>query len=105
MKLDPRSVDELKMALEKVASETREHADKSVWDGPAWPTKEQRTQRIAKITELAAKLDELAALSLQKTIDYDDFDSIRAELQNQGFFPTIDLVSAVAFAIHRGQSL
>jgi len=74
----------------------------SVW-GKNSPTNDERAQRREAIFNAAAKLDALAEASLRQPIIAEQFDAIRDDLREQGFRIDDQLVSAIAFAIHRDQ--
>jgi len=74
----------------------------SVW-GKKSPTGEERARRREAIFNSAAKLDALAEASLRAPITAEQFDAIREDIRERGFWIDDQLVSAVAFAIHRDQ--
>ena len=90
-------------ALRAVAQYIRAHADNSVWEGARMPSAEEVADRHQMIGLLADRIDALAEDSRMREVAYAEFEVMLAELQQQGFFPDGQLVSAVAFARQRGQ--
>jgi Fic family protein len=90
-------------ALRAAARHTRAHADNAVWDGARMPSAEEVADRRQKIGLLADRIDALSEDSRMREVAYAEFEVMLAALQQQGFFPEGQLVSAVAFARQRGQ--
>ncbi len=90
-------------ALREVAEYTRTHAGVTVWDGANMPPSEKKAARKRAVIELAEKIDALADEALRDTIGYPSFEALLEALHKFGFYPDGQLVSAVAFTIHRDQ--
>jgi len=90
-------------SLNAIVHYIRAHMDMSVWDGPNLPTPEQKEARLQKIGQLVSEIEVLAELSRLKQVAFSDFDTILAQLNNEGFFPDGGLVSAAASEFHNAQ--
>lgn len=86
----------LNRALVDVAEYTRKHAALFVRGGAASLSENETNRRIAKITALADELNGLASAALDGSALYTQFEAILGRLHRLGFFPKIELVSAVA---------
>jgi len=89
--------------LRAIASYTRMYSTMSVWTGATLASADERAERRRQIETVADKFDALAERSLREKVTYEMFEGVRDELQQYGAFPEGDLVSAVAFIMHRDQ--
>jgi hypothetical protein len=87
---------EINQALIDIADYTRTHAGTFVQDGPASLSPADAARRTGKIATLADELNGLAASALTGQALYAQFETILRSLHRLGFFPELDLVSAVA---------
>jgi len=92
-------------ALRALSAHTRAHAAMFVSDGAPAPSPEEAAARESAIKGLAGDIEALARASETAAVTYRDFEVILAALHAAGFHPKGDLVSAVAFALHRSESL
>jgi hypothetical protein len=90
-------------ALRALAAYTRAHSATSVWDGARMPSPDEAATRQRTIEALSTQVEGLAQLSETAPVTYRDFEAILQNLHAAGFHPRADLVSAVAFALHRAQ--
>ena len=90
-------------ALRAVSAYTRAHSAISAWDSVWMPSPDEAATRQRTIAGLAAQIEGLAQLSETARVTYRDFEAILAELHVAGFHPEGELVSAVAFALHRSE--
>ena|GEM_PF-44734 len=88
-------------ALRAVSAYTRAHSAISAWDGVRMPSPDEAAARQRAIEGLAAQIEGLAQLSETAPVTYRDFEVLLNALHVAGFHPENDLVSAVAFALHR----
>lgn len=90
-------------ALRALVAYTRAHSAISVWNGARMPSPDEAATRQRAIEGLAAQIEGLAQLSETAAVTYRDFEAILAALHAAGFYPEGELVSAVAFALHRSE--
>lgn len=83
-------------ALAAVADYTRRHSELFVRNGPRILTPAETTKRRQRIEALADQLDALAQGARDGLVEYRQFEGILGRLHAEGFFPDIELVSAVA---------
>jgi hypothetical protein len=83
-------------ALIEIAEYTRRHASFFVRKGPVSPRPAEVARRVASINMLADELNELASSALEGDALYAKFEGILDALHRLGFFPEVELVSAVA---------
>ena len=86
-------------ALIALANYVRAHTHLFVQDGPRSFGQAERARRENHIKELADELEDLAKVAGNGSIQYQEFEEVLGALHAAGFFPTNDLVSAVAFAL------
>jgi hypothetical protein len=86
-------------ALRAVAAFTRAHSTHWAW--AAMPSPDERAARQISIETLANQISDLAQQSESAPVNYSDFRVVLDRLHELGFRPANDLVSAVAFALHR----
>lgn len=88
-----------KLALNAVAKYVRKHSTGFVVDGPGRlpPAESKRRQR--EIEAVADEIDKLAGAAGKGSATHLQFEELLHQLHNLGFFPTIELVSAVANAM------
>ncbi|GGI27398.1 MULTISPECIES: helix-turn-helix domain-containing protein [Bradyrhizobium] len=90
---------ESEIALDNVAEYVRKHSAAFVVDGPQRLSPADSKRRQRDIELLAGKIDELAKLAAKGSANHLQFEELLHQLHELGFFPTIDLVSAVAKAM------
>jgi transcriptional regulator with XRE-family HTH domain len=83
-------------ALVDIAEYTRAHAGTFAQDGAASLSPLEAERRTAKIATLADELNLLATSALDGKALYGRFETILRSLHHLGFFPDMELVSAVA---------
>lgn len=86
-------------ALRAVAAYVRASKDLTAWSGPRSPSDAEKAERVTRIEAAAEALDELAAKN--EEVSYREFEAVLGQLHNDGMHPEPQLVSAVAFALHR----
>ncbi|MBR1130768.1 helix-turn-helix domain-containing protein [Bradyrhizobium iriomotense] len=86
-------------ALRAVARYVRQHSDVFVVDGPGRQPTTERRRIQQEIEGVADKLIELATAAETGDASYHQFEELLQKLHALGFFPTIELVSAVAHAM------
>lgn len=85
--------------LEAVADYVRQHSNIFVVDGPSSLSADEKHRRQREIEKLANDITLLASAARDGDAEYADFEELLHKLHNLGFFPTIELVSAVAHAM------
>jgi len=91
-------------ALRGVADDARTRAQFSVAQTSHVMRPDVRSRYIGHINELAACLDELAAVAEQQAVRYEQFEAILRGLHAAGFFPLDELVSDVARAVQQQET-
>ncbi|UWU76579.1 helix-turn-helix domain-containing protein [Bradyrhizobium huanghuaihaiense] len=87
---------ESQAALRNVAEYVRKHSTAFVVDGPQRLSATESKRRQRDIELVASKIDDLADLSGKGNANHLQFEELLNQLHDLGFFPTIELVSAVA---------
>lgn len=85
-----------KLALSAVAQHVRKHSTIFVVDGPARLAPAESKRRQRDIEAIADKIEELAVAAGKGAGSYLQFEELLHQLHGLGFFPAIELVSAVA---------
>lgn len=89
-------------SIAALAQYVRAHSSFFVRSGPHVLTPAATAQKRQRIEELADRLDDLAGKAKEGLADYQQFEAVLGELHTAGFFPTGELVQAVASALVRG---
>jgi len=93
-------MNEISNALRAIASYQEEHADHGYFvHSPYILSEVERSMREAEVLKIARKLRTLADEAEARTIEYDEFDVLRAQFHPLGKLPPGALVSDVARAI------
>jgi hypothetical protein len=85
--------------LAKIAKYIEANAEAYAKDARSRPTPQQIEERNNKVRAIAAALMSLSAASETRTVQYEEFEVLLAQLHELGFFPTNRHVGDVAHAI------